>query len=158
MAFHRGNAFLSNVTADDLRTEWKAWQIELDDQYATLVPDVMMYSKYFNTRNLIVLSFFQKVTFNSSTPFPYQRIAFTLPDEIKVKRTTYTKSNAIIERFTGTQERKFSNGAILVDGETKGGVDNVSFLHLDKVFVENYGLFIAGQTYIINGQITFEPE
>mgnify|MGYP001469798604 CR=1 FL=1 len=157
MAFHRGNAFLTNVTADNLRTDWSDWSPTIDDPYATLVADPLQHARYFNTRNLVITSLHLKVTLNVNTPSPYTTIAVRLPANLRIRSDTHFQNDAIIERFTGTAERKFSTAHIIADGKTQGGADGSTFLFLDTLFVRNLGQFVAGQTYTIRGQIVFEP-
>tara|TARA_B100001778_G_scaffold332811_1_gene339933 strand:+ start:1418 stop:1894 length:477 start_codon:yes stop_codon:yes gene_type:complete len=157
MAFHRGNAFLTNVTADNLRTEWSDWTPDLNDPYATIVTDPLQHARYFNTRNLVLASVHLKVTFSVGTPIPYTTIAIQLPNNLRVRSSTRFQNEAMIERFTGTAERKFSVGTLIADGETQGGADGSTFLYLDRIFVQNLGQFVAGQTYTIRGQLIFEP-
>jgi hypothetical protein len=158
MAFHKGNAKFSNVTADDLRTEWRSWSPTLhDDQHAILTVTPLTHAKYFNTKNLMIVSFYIDTTFAVTTPSPYTMIALKLPDDIRIKTNTIFRNQCMIERITGTAERKFSLGMLIVDGETRGGVDNNTFLNVDRIIIQNLGQYIAGQSYTIRGQVVFEP-
>lgn len=157
MAFHRGNAFLTNVTADNLRTSWNAWNPSLDDQFSNIVVDPLTHARYFNTKNLVIVSIYLTVRFSNITPSPYTMLALNLPSTLRVKSNTYFKNQCNIERFTGTNERKFSFGMIIADGTSQGGPDDDTFLYLDKIFVQNLGQYIPNQTYTIKGQIVFEP-
>lgn len=158
IAFHKGNAFLTNVTADNLRTIWKSWQPSVvDDSYATLIVDSLSHAKYFNTRNFAVVSLNVKLFFNSSTPSPYATVAISLPQSLRIRADSHFRSQCIAERETNTQERKFSISNISVDGKTRGGADNNTYIYLDRIFIQNLGQFVAGQTYEVKGQITFEP-
>ena len=157
MAFHKGNASLTNVTADNLRTAWNAWFPQTDDVYGLLVADPLTHARYFNTQNFAVVSIHVKVLFSATTPSPYTTIAINLPSTIAVRSGSTFRNQCMIERFTGTSERKFSTGMLLADGETQGGVDGTTFLYLDKIFVQNLGQFVAGQAYTIRGQLVFEP-
>lgn len=157
MAFHRGNAFLTNVTADNLRTEWNSWTPTVNDQFATIVADPLTHARYFNTKNFAVVSLHVTVQFSNTTPSPYSRIAVNLPATLRIKSSTLFKNQCNIERFTGTNERKFSFGIMAVDGTTQGGIDGTTFLYLDRIFIDNFGQYVSGQTYTIRGQIVFEP-
>lgn len=157
MAFHRGNAFLTNVTADNLRTTWNAWTPSLNDQFSSLVFDPLTHARYFNTKNLVVVSLYITVRFANTTPSPYTMLALNLPTTLRVKSNTHFKNQCNIERFTGTNERKFSFGMIIADGTSKGGVDGDTFLYLDRILIQNLGQYIPSQTYTIRGQIVFEP-
>ena len=157
MAFHRGNAFLTNVTADNLRTTWTAWNPSLNDQFSNLVADPLTHARYFNTKNFVVLSLYITVRFTNITPSPYTMLGINLPSTLRIKSNTQFKNQCNIERFTGTNERKFSFGMIIADGTTQGGIDDETFLYLDRIFVQNLGQYIPEQTYIIRGQIVFEP-
>jgi hypothetical protein len=160
MAYHRGNANLTGATADDLRTPWQSWTTSLlgaSSAHTTIVADEFSHAKYFTTRNLIVVSLDLKLTFNAGTPSPHTLTALALPSNVRVRIGTSFRQQILIERQTQSAERKFSIGSIYVDGVTQGGVDGVTYLYLDRLFVENLGQFIAGQTYIVRGQITFEP-
>ena len=162
MAYHRGNANLTGATADDLRTPWRSWTTSLLDTgdgatHATIVADDFSHAKYFTTRNLIVVSLDLKLTFNAGTPSPYTLIGLVLPADIRVRIGTNFRQQILIERQTQSAERKFSAGSLFVDGKTQGGADGVTYIYLDRLFVENLGQFIAGQTYLVRGQITFEP-
>jgi hypothetical protein len=46
---------------------------------------------------------------------------------------------------------------IIADGTSQGGLDNDTFLYLDRIFIQNLGQYIPEQTYTIKGQIVFEP-
>jgi hypothetical protein len=157
MAFHRGNAFLTNVTADNLRTSWTAWNPSLNDQFSNIVVDPLTHARYFNTKNLAIVSIYLTVRFSNITPSPYTMLAINLPSTLRVKSNTYFKNQCNIERFTGTSERKFSFGMIIADGTSQGGLDDDTFLYLDRIFVHNLGQYIPNQTYTIRGQIVFEP-
>ena len=157
MAFHRGNAFLTNVTADNLRTSWTAWNPSLNDQFSNIVVDPLTHARYFNTKNLVVVTLHIKVKFTNITPSPYTSLAINLPATLRVKSNTHFKNQCNIERSTGTNERKFSFGMIIADGTTKGGIDDDTFLYLDRLFIQNLGQYIPDQTYTIRGQIVFEP-
>ena len=157
MSYHRGNAFLTNVTADNLRTSWRSWEPTIVDPYASLVVNPSTHAKYFNTRNFVVVSLNLKVNFSNTTPIPYSTIAVKLPDRLQVRSGTFFRNQAIVERETHTNERKFSVCNMTVDGETQGGVDGTTYLYLDRIFIQNLGQFISGQTYEIKGQMTFEP-
>jgi hypothetical protein len=157
MAFHRGNAFLTNVTADNLRTTWTAWNPSLNDQYSNIVVDPLTHARFFNTKNLVVVSLHITVRFTNITPSPYTLLAVNLPATLRIKSNTHFKNQCNIERFTGTNERKFSFGMIIADGTTKGGIDDDTFLYLDRLFIQNLGQYIPDQTYTIRGQIVFEP-
>lgn len=157
MAFHRGNAYLTNVTADNLRTSWISWQAEIDDTYSTAVPNPKAYAKYFNTRNLVIVSFYLTVVFHVNTPVPYTTVGILLPPQLRVRSGTMFHNQVLIERGSTSAERKYSVGTLYVDGETQGGSTNDTYSFLDRIFVRNLGQFVAGQTYTIRGQITFEP-
>ncbi len=157
MAFHRGNAFLTNVTADNLRTTWTAWNPSLNDQFSSLVVDPLTHARYFNTKNFVVVSLYLTVRFTNSTPSPYTMLGVNLPSTLRIKSNTHFKNQCNIERFTGTNERKFSFGMLIVDGVTQGGIDGDTFIYLDRIFIQNLGQYIPGQTYTIRGQIVFEP-
>lgn len=157
MAFHRGNAFLTNVTADNLRTQWTAWNPSINDQFSNIVVDPLTHARYFNTKNLVIVSIYLTVRFSNTTPSPYTMLAINLPSTLRVKSNTYFKNQCNIERFTGTSERKFSFGMIIADGTSQGGLDDDTFLYLDRIFVQNLGQYIPNQTYTIRGQIVFEP-
>lgn len=157
MAFHRGNAFLTNVTADNLRTAWNAWSPSLNDPFATMVADPLTHARYFNTKNLAIVSFHLTVRFSNGTPSPYSVIAVNLPSTLRIKSNTHFRNQCNIERFTGTSERKFSAGVLSADGTTQGGIDGDSFLYLDRIFVKNLGQYVEGQIYTVRGQIVFEP-
>jgi len=157
MAFHRGNAFLTNVTADNLRTPWTAWNPSLNDNFSNLVIDPLTHARYFNTKNMVIVSLHFTVRFTNTTPSPYTLIAINLPSTLKIKSNTHFKNQCNIERFTGTNERKFSFGMIIADGTSQGGVDDDTFLYLDRIFIQNLGQYIPEQTYTIKGQIVFEP-
>ena len=147
MAFHRGNAFFTDVTADDLRTEWTGWYPVVDDEYATLLVDPLTHTRYFNTRNLAIVSVYLTATFSFSTPSPYSRIALLLPETLRLKADTTFRNQGVVERLTSSGERKFSLGLIVADA--KEGPD--------RIFLDNLGQYIAGQTYTIKGQIVVEP-
>ena len=100
MAFHRGNAFLTNVTADNLRTSWTAWNPSLNDQFSNIVVDPLTHARYFNTKNLVFVSIYITVRFTNTTPSPYTMIAINLPSTLRVKSNTYFKNQCNIERFT----------------------------------------------------------
>ena len=157
MAFHKGNAKFSNVTADDLRTEWRSWSPVVSDEYGSLTITPLTHAKYFNTKNLMIVSLYLDISFAVTTPSPYTMIALKLPDDIRIKTNTMFRNQCMIERITGTAERKFSLGMFIVDGETRGGVDNNTFLNVDRILIENLGQYIAGQSYTIRGQVVFEP-
>tara|TARA_X000000368_G_C22780660_1_gene601389 strand:- start:6 stop:482 length:477 start_codon:yes stop_codon:yes gene_type:complete len=157
MAFHRGNAFLTNVTADNLRTNWTGWIPDLKDPYASLIENPLQHARFFNTKNFVVASLHLTINFEASTPENYTRLAVGLPITLRIKSNTNFKNSCNIEKNTGTNERKFSFGMIIADGTTTGGVDDDTFLFLDRLFIENLGQFIPGQTYTIRGQIVFEP-
>ena len=157
MAYHKGNALLTNVTADDLRTPWRSWEPNVIDPYASLVVNPLTHAKYFNTRNVAVVSLNLKIHFSNATPIPYSTISVRLPDKLQVRAGTFFRNQGIVERETNTVERKFSVCNITVDGETQGGVDGITYLYLDRLFIQNLGQFIAGQTYEFKGQMTFEP-
>lgn len=157
MAFHKGNAKFSNVTADDLRTEWRSWSPVVSDEYGSLTITPLTHAKYFNTKNLMIVSLYLDISFAVTTPSPYTMIALKLPDDIRIKTNTMFRNQCMIERITGTAERKFSLGMLIVDGETRGGVDNNTFLNVDRILIENLGQYIAGQSYTIRGQVVFEP-
>jgi hypothetical protein len=157
MAFHRGNAFLTNVTADNLRTTWHGWNPSLNDQFSNLIVEPLTHARYFKTKNFAVISIHITVKFENNTPSPYTMIALNLPLDLRIKSGTLLKNQCNIERFTGTNERKFSFGMIIADGTTQGGIDNTTFLYLDRIFIQNLGLYVPGQTYTIRGQIVFEP-
>lgn len=157
MAFHRGNAFFSNVTADDLRTTWNAWSPSMNDQFSNLIVDPFTHARYFNTKNFAVVSVHITVQLKNTTPSPYTMMALNLPATLRIKSNTEFQSQCTIERFTGTNERKFSFGMMIADGTTRGGADGATFMHLDRIFIQNLGQYIAGQTYTIRGQIVFEP-
>lgn len=157
MAFHRGNAFLTNVTADNLRTTWTAWNPSLNDQFSNIVVDPLTHTRYFNTKNLVIVSMYLTVRFTNTTPSPYTMLAVNLPSTLRIKSNTYFKHQCNIERFTGTSERKFSFGMIIADGTSQGGLDDDTFLYLDRIFIQNLGQYIPEQTYTIRGQIVFEP-
>jgi hypothetical protein len=157
MAFHRGNAFLTNATADNLRTSWSAWFPTLNDPYASIVIEPLTHAKFFNTKNMVVLSLHLTVSFKGDTPSPYTTIAVNLPSTLKIRSNTSFKNQCTVERVTGTSERHFAMGMFTADGQTQGGVDGETFLFLDRIFVKNLGQYIAGQSYIIKGQIVFEP-
>tara|TARA_Y100001937_G_scaffold121381_1_gene180053 strand:- start:677 stop:1153 length:477 start_codon:yes stop_codon:yes gene_type:complete len=157
MAFHRGNAFFTNVTADNLRTDWQGWVPSTNDTHSTIIATPLQHARFFNTKNFVVVSLHVTVNFDTSTPENYTKIFIDLPATLRVKSETSFKNSCIIERRTITNERKFSQGMLIADGESKGGVDNETFLFLDRIFVENLGQFVSGQTYDIRGQIVFEP-
>lgn len=157
MAYHKGNAKLVDVTADNLRTPWVAWTVAVDDPYAAIVPDALAHGKYFNTRNLVIVSLYLRVGFGALTPSPYSTLAVLLPEGLRVKAGTAFRAQAMAERTTTTAERKFSACNFYVDGETRGGTDGQTYLYLDRIFVENLGQFVANQTYVLRGQLTFEP-
>lgn len=157
MAFHRGNAFLTNVTADNLRTSWTAWNPSLNDEFSNIIVEPLTHARYFNTKNLVIVSIYLTVRFSNLTPSPYTMIAINLPSTLRIKSNTYFKNQCNIERFTGTNERKFSFGMIIADGTSQGGVDNDTFIYLDRIFVQNLGQYIPNQAYTIRGQIVFEP-
>lgn len=157
MAFHKGNGFLTNVIADNLRTAWQSWEPSIMDPYASLVSNPLTHAKYFNTRNFVVVSLNLKINFSNSTPIPYSTIAVRLPDTLQVRSGTFFRNQGIVERETNTAERKFSVCNFTADGETQGGVDGITYLYLDRLFIQNLGQFIAGQTYEFKGQMTFEP-
>lgn len=157
MSYHKGNAFLTNVTADNLRTAWVSWEPTVIDPYASLVVNPMTHAKYFNTRNFVVVSLNFTVNFSTSTPTPYTTISVTLPHTLQVRSDTFFRNQGIIERETNTAERKFSVCNLTADGKTQGGADGATYLYLDRIFIQNLGQFIAGQTYEFKGQMTFEP-
>lgn len=157
MAFHTGNAFLTNVTADNLRTTWTAWNPSLNDQFSNLVVDPLTHARYFNIKNLVLVSVYLTVRFTNTTPSPYTMLAINLPSTLRVKSNTFFKNQCNVERFTGTSERKFSFGMIIADGTSQGGIDDNTFLYLDRIFIQNLGQYIPEQTYTIRGQIVFEP-
>ncbi|GEM_PF-5879162 len=157
MAYHKGNCFLTNVTADNLRTSWRSWEPNVIDPYASLVVNPLTHAKYFNTRNFAVVSLNLKINFSNATPIPYSTIAIRLPDTLQVRAGTFFRNQGIIERETNTAERKYSVCNITVDGETQGGIDGTTYLYLNRLFIQNLGQFIAGQTYEFKGQMTFEP-
>ena len=157
MAFHRGNAFLTNATAGNLRTTWNAWNPTVLDEYSNLVVDPLTHARYFNTKNFVVVSLHVTVRFNNNTPSPYTLIGLSLPSTLRIKSSRQFKNQCNIERFTGTDERKFSFGMIIADGVTQGGIDADTYLYLDRIFIQNLGQYIPGQTYTIRGQIVFEP-
>ena len=157
MSYHKGNAFLTNVTADNLRTSWRSWEPTIIDPYASLVVNPFTHAKYFNTRNFVVVSLNLKINFSITTPIPYSTISVRLPATLQVRAGTFFRNQGIVERETHTAERKFSVCNITVDGETQGGVDGTTYLYLDRLFIQNLGQFISGQTYEFKGQITFEP-
>lgn len=145
------------MTADNLRTTWSAWEPTLVDPYATLVVSTLTHARYFNTRNLAVASLSLRLHFGAATPAPYTTVAVGLPDALQVRAGTSFQGQAIAERRTDTGERKFSLCNLSVDGATQGGADGTTYLYLDRIFVQNLGQFVAGQTYDVRGQLTFEP-
>lgn len=157
MAYHTGNAFLTNVTADNLRTSWRSWEPTITDPHASLIVDEFTHAKYFNTRNFVVVSLNLKINFKNTTPIPYTTISVLLPHTLQVRSGTCFRNQAIVQRQTNTAEKKFSVCNITVDGQTQGGIDGITYLYLDRLFIQNLGQFIAGQTYDFKGQITFEP-
>lgn len=157
MAYHKGNALLTNVTADNLRTKWISWEPAVLDPYASLISKDEAHAKYFNTRNFAVMSLNVRLNFATSTPTPYSIIALTLPATLQIRPDTFFQGQGVIERETNTAERKFSVCNMTVDGKTLGGVDGSTYLYLDRVFIQNLGQFVAGQTYDFIGQMTFEP-
>ena len=157
MAFHRGNAYFTRVTADNLRTQWNAWNPSLNDSFSNMVVDPLTHARYFNTKNFVVVSLHITVRFNNTTPSPYTTIALNLPSTLRIKSDTHFKNQCNVERFTGTNERKFSMGMVIADGTTRGGVDGNTFLYLDRLFIQNLGQYIPDQTYTIRGQLVFEP-
>ena len=156
MAFHRGNAFLTNVTADNLRTDWSDWSPTIDDPYATLVADPLQHARYFNTRNLVITSLHLKVTLSQHALSVHDNCRATTRQSQNTLRHTLPKRchHRTIHWHTRT---KFSTAHIIADGKTQGGADGSTFLFLDTLFVRNLGQFVAGQTYTIRGQIVFEP-
>ena len=157
MAFHRGNAFFTNVTADNLRTTWNAWNPSLNDQFSSLVVDPLTHARYFSTKHFVVVSLYLTVRFSNMTPSPYTMLRVNLPPTLRIKSNTHFKNQCNIERFTGTNERKFSFGMMIADGTTQGGIDGETFIYLDGIFIQNLGQYIPGQTYTIRGQLVFEP-
>ena len=157
MSFHKGNAFLTNVTADNLRTTWTSWTPRVDDENATLVADSLTHARYFSTRNFAVASVYITVLLDGTTPAPYTSIAVLLPPTLRVRSGTTFRNQCMVERFTGSAERKFSLGMLLTDGETRGGAAGEEYVNTDRIIVENLGQFVAGQTYTIRGQIVFQP-
>eukprot|EP00965_Chrysotila_dentata_P071046 2347657-Pleurochrysis_carterae.AAC.1 len=118
MAFHRGNAYLTNVTADDLRTPWTSWELLVEDEHAVAVTDPLQHARYFRTKNMVIVSVYLKVKFGPGTPVPYTTIRVPLPPSVRVRTQAVFQNQVVIERFTGTVERKFSVGSMFVDGET----------------------------------------
>lgn len=157
MSFHKGNAFLTNVTADNLRTPWKTWYLEVQDAFASQIVDDLTHAKYFDTKNMVIVSLHLTVSMSVSTPSGYTTIGVKLPEDLRVRSGTTFRNQCVIEKMTNTVERKFCSGALVVDGASQGGTDGTTYLYLDRLFIENLGQFIGGQQYVVRGQLVFEP-
>lgn len=159
MAYHKGNALLTNVVADDLRTAWVEWTPSrpLTNDGFVSIDTSSSIGRYFSTRNLAVLSIEIRLTLATTTPSPYSVAAIALPETLRVRPGTSFRSPATVERETRGAERVYGAASIYVDGVTRGGADGTTFLYLDRMFIQNLSQFLAGQSYVVRGQLIFSP-
>ena len=156
MSYHKGNAYLANVTAASLRTTWVNFVTGTLDQYATFTPEPENHNRYFNTRHFVVVSVNARVTFGQDTPDYHNVTSLSLPSSLRVKADTVFHEQCVVERYTGVEERKYALGYLIADGTERGGADGLEYVALDRLKVESFGAYVAGQTYTVRGQIAFQ--
>ena len=157
MSYHKGNAYLANVVAANLRTPWTDFVPAAVDPYATYLPEAGNHNKFFNTRHFAVLSLNVRLTFDATTPDFHGETGIQLPPSLRVKPDTLFSEQCTVERYTGTNERKFAAGYLVADGTERGGADGLVYTAIDRIKVQSFGEFVSGQSYVVRGQLVLQP-
>lgn len=163
MAFHRGNAIFSGLSATNIRTPWQEWTptaIDASDYVSVLIDATRgEHASFFRMKNMVIVSLNLRLTVDNSAPEQLTRMSLSLPSGLSVRDNEFVMSQILIERLSpqGVVERRFSYGMIEVDGSTLGGADGLVRVYRDRLFIRNTGLLFGGYEYIVRGQATFAP-
>lgn len=161
MAFHRGNASFSGLSATNIRTPWQSWTpIAVDSEYVSVLLDESQgeHASYFRMKNMVVVSLNLRLYVDNAAPEQLTRASISLPPGLSVRDGEYVMSQILVERLSPQSvERRFSYGMIEADGSTLGGADGLVRVNRSRLFIRNTGLLFGGYEYVVRGQATFAP-